>query len=284
MNSSAELPAPQTRASSANLSAAAGALKRITWSIMMPLARPWCMSSTVPSACAQECTAPRSFWKAIAPIIEAIIMSDAGRDVARLRARPRAGRGGDAYPFERDAVAQRMVGRREVALDVVREGVEPVAAVIPAAAAPSVSSGSANTARARSAAEKMIFFTCVLSSEMTLERPTSLPVPLVVGSATKYGSGCTIGRTWGWSHAYSRTSPSWTAMSATTLATSSAAPPPKPINAVGIVRLERRDAGVDLRSRRVAEDAGVNLHGEAGKQRGGTPRGSAARRARGRSR
>jgi hypothetical protein len=32
------------------------------------------MSHTAPSACAHECTAPRSFWNAIAPIIEAIIM------------------------------------------------------------------------------------------------------------------------------------------------------------------------------------------------------------------
>ena len=73
--SPAVAPAPQTRASSAIFSAAASALKRITWSIMMPLASPWCMSTTVPSACAQECTAPRSFWKAMAPIIEDIIMS-----------------------------------------------------------------------------------------------------------------------------------------------------------------------------------------------------------------
>jgi hypothetical protein len=49
----------------------------------------------------------------------------------------------------------------------------------------SVSSGSANTALASSTGLKMIFFTWVVSSEITEERPTSLPVPLVVGSATK---------------------------------------------------------------------------------------------------
>ena len=65
-----------TCASSASLSVAADRLKRITWSIMMPLARPWCMSLTVDSAWAQECTAPRSFWKAMAPIIELISMSE----------------------------------------------------------------------------------------------------------------------------------------------------------------------------------------------------------------
>ena len=44
-------------------------------SIISALARPWCRSQTVPSACAHEWTAPRSFWNAIAPIIELIIMS-----------------------------------------------------------------------------------------------------------------------------------------------------------------------------------------------------------------
>ena len=39
-----------------------------------------------PSACAQECTAPRSFWNAIAPIIELIIMSRARLQVAPARA------------------------------------------------------------------------------------------------------------------------------------------------------------------------------------------------------
>jgi hypothetical protein len=60
----------------------------------------------------------------------------------------------------------------------------PVAAVI-AGGRSTVSSGSANTALARSRGEKMIFLMCVASSEMTLERPTSDPVPAVVGTATK---------------------------------------------------------------------------------------------------
>ena len=36
----------------------------------------------------------------------------------------------------------------------------------------------------------MIFLTCVTSSEITDERPTSEPVPAVVGTATNHGSGC----------------------------------------------------------------------------------------------
>ena len=59
----------------------------------------------------------------------------------------------------------------------------PVAAVIPAGR-PRVRSGSANTCTAIRRGEKMIFFTCVSSSEMTVLRPTSLPVPAVVGIAT----------------------------------------------------------------------------------------------------
>ena len=55
----------------------------------------------------------------------------------------------------------------------------PVAAVTFAGRA-RVTSGSANTALARSRGEKMIFLMCVASSDMTLERPTSEPVPAVV--------------------------------------------------------------------------------------------------------
>ena len=72
----------------------------------------------------------------------------------------------------------------------------PVAAVI-AGGRSSVSSGSAKTAFASSAGEKMIFLMCVTSSPITDERPTSEPVPAVVGTATKWGSGSLIGRTCG---------------------------------------------------------------------------------------
>ena len=72
----------------------------------------------------------------------------------------------------------------------------PVAAVIEGGRS-SVSSGSANTAFARSAGEKITRLTWVTSSEMTDDRPTSEPVPAVVGTATKYGSTRSIGRTCG---------------------------------------------------------------------------------------
>src|SRR3982750_307989 len=69
----------------------------------------------------------------------------------------------------------------------------PVAAVI-AGGRSSVSSGSANTAFASNAGENTIFFTCVVSSDTTLERPTSEPVPAVGGSATKEGRAAGLER------------------------------------------------------------------------------------------
>ncbi len=92
-----------------------------------------------------------------------------------------------------------------------------------------MSSGSANTALARILALNTVRLWCVSFSDTTDERPTSEPVPAVVGNATKCGSSCWIGRTLGWSHTYSSTSPGCVAITPTTLATSSAAPPPKPI-------------------------------------------------------
>ena len=106
----------------------------------------------------------------------------------------------------------------------------PVAAVTAAGSA-SVSSGSAKTAWARIFGLKTVRLWCVSFSDTTAERPTSEPVPEVVGSATNGGSGCTMGRTCGWSQTYSRMSPSCVAARPTTLATSSAAPPPKPMTA-----------------------------------------------------
>ena len=75
----------------------------------------------------------------------------------------------------------------------------------------------------------MVRLWCVSFSLTTDERPTSEPVPAVVGRAMKYGSSLTMGRTLGWSQTYSITSPSCVAIRPTTLATSSAAPPPKPM-------------------------------------------------------
>src|SRR5512143_672299 len=221
---------PATRASSAIFAGAADALKRITWSIMMPFASPWCRSATVDSACAQLWTAPRSFWNAIAPIIELISMSL--RACRSWPSRTASGSARAAMRTPSSAIPSQSgwySGDRYDSTLCVSASM-PVAAVTDAGRS-SVSSGSANTHFARSFGEKTIFFTCVVSSDTTLERPTSEPVPAVVGSATKYGRSRSMGRTCGWSHAYSRMSPGWVARSATALATSRAAPPPRPITA-----------------------------------------------------
>ena len=75
---------------------------------------------------------------------------------------------------------------------------------------------------------KMIFFVWSRSSVMTDARPTSLPVPLVVGTATQGTMPAGSTR----SHQSSRSSKSkrgrvWPTMSATHLAASMAEPPPK---------------------------------------------------------
>ncbi len=64
----------------------------------------------------------------------------------------------------------------------------PVAAVIDAGRS-TVSSGSANTACASRCGENTIRLMWVTSSEITALRPTSLPVPAVVGTATRWGTG-----------------------------------------------------------------------------------------------
>ena len=89
---------------------------------------------------------------------------------------------------------------------------------------------------------------CVSSSLTTLERPTSEPVPRVVGSATKYGSvvvdGPHLRMVPGVLDDVAGASPS----TPTTLATSSAAPPPKPITQSARCAGSRH-AGHHLRSR-----------------------------------
>ena len=131
----------------------------------------------------------------------------------------------------------------------------PVAAVT-AGGRPRVSSGSANTARASSRGEKMIFLTCVC----------------VVGddrAAPDLAARCP--RWWGWrpstgcpgrwaarraSRPRSRTGRrGGVAMSAMALATSRAAPPPRPTMRVGLVRAEASTPGGHLRCHGVAADA-----------------------------
>ena len=75
---------------------------------------------------------------------------------------------------------------------------------------------------------KMIFFSCVSSLVMTLARPTSEPVPAVVGTATTGAMPLGSARV----HQSPMSSKShkgrvWPAMKAMALPTSSAEPPPK---------------------------------------------------------
>ena len=102
------------------------------------------------SACAHECTAPRSFWNAIAPIIELISMSPRASRSRPFAHRDRQRARGDAHALERDAVAQRVIGRATGSDSTLCVSASmPVAAVI-AGGRSSVSSGSANTALASS--------------------------------------------------------------------------------------------------------------------------------------
>ena len=103
----------------------------------------------------------------------------------------------------------------------------PVAAVM-RGGSPTVSSGSAITTAGSILGWKMIFFRCVASSRMTDARPTSEPVPAVVGTAIVCAMPATFTRV----YQSSRSSKSHSgrvcpAISAMVLPTSSALPPPK---------------------------------------------------------
>ena len=149
---------------------------------------------------------------------------------------------GDAHAFERDAVAQRMIGGRQVRLDVVRQRVH---------------------ARGRGDERRQVERQLGIGEhglgEQQRREDDLLDVRLVVGddrraADLRAGAGGRgqrdevrhapgrSARTCGWSHAYSRMSPGWFAISAMAFATSSAAPPPRPIDRVGPMRLVRLGA------------------------------------------
>ncbi len=143
----------------------------------------------------------------------------------------------------------------------------PVAAVTSGGRS-SVSSGSANTAFASSAGEKITRFRCVSSSEITLERPTSEPVPAVVGRATKCGSACCTG-------ARRRCVPRVVEHVALVhghhghrLGDVERGAAAEADDRVGAVGPERRRAGHHLRRRRVAEHA-VEHRARRGRRRAG---------------
>ena len=90
----------------------------------------------------------------------------------------------DAQALERNAVAQRVVGRREVALDVVGQRVH-AGGRRDGRGQTQRQLGVGEDLRARILAMNTMRLRWVSFSDTTAERPTSLPVPAVVGSATK---------------------------------------------------------------------------------------------------
>ena len=102
----------------------------------------------------------------------------------------------------------------------------PVAAVI-FGGRPTVSSGSRMTTAGSIFAWKMMRLTCSRSSVMTEARPTSEPVPAVVGMATTGAMPATFTRRWlSPTSSKSQSGRSWPAIKAIALAASSAEPPP----------------------------------------------------------
>ena len=140
----------------------------------------------------------------------------------------------------------------------------PVAAVT-AGGRPSVSSGSANTTFARMCGEKMIRLTCVSSSLITALRPTSLPVPEVVGRATKHGSvGADRAHAADGRRRTRARSPPRGRDHADDLGDVERRAAADADDGVGAVRAERRRAGHHLARRRVAEHAAEDRRREPG--------------------
>ena len=104
----------------------------------------------------------------------------------------------------------------------------PVAAVT-AGGRSIVSTGSAKTVFASSFGEKRIFFWCVSSSAMMALRPTSLPVPAVVGMVMKWGTSPVTCTSPPMRSSYTKRSSRWFTRSTMARATSIAAPPPMPM-------------------------------------------------------
>ena len=164
------------------LTLSASALKAITAGRNIALSVPWCSRGfTPPRLWLRLCTQPRPFWNAMAPCIDALIMClrasrwVPSRVAASMWAQPRV-RPSSAMPSAGGLKGGAMKVSMQCAIASM-----PVAAVRPAGR-PSVSSGSQIAA---------LGIRCQLwkpslrpSSTMTIApRATSLPVPLVVGTA-----------------------------------------------------------------------------------------------------
>ena len=140
----------------------------------------------------------------------------------------------------------------------------PVPAVI-AGGMPTVSSGSQIVTFGIISGWKMIFFVWVASSVTTPARPTSEPVPAVVGTATIGAMPAGSARvhqspTSSKSH-IGRVCP---AMKATTLPTSSAEPPPKATTPSCRPSRSDLDAGLDIGGDRVRAHLREDGAGQAG--------------------
>ena len=93
----------------------------MTWSIMMPLASPWCRSATVDrrvrarmhgAQVLLECDcAHQRTHQHVGARVEVVAVLDGPRERAR----------GDAHAFQRNAIADGVVRRRQVRLDIVRQ-------------------------------------------------------------------------------------------------------------------------------------------------------------------
>ena len=187
------------------------------------------MSYTAPHGWLIECIAPSPFWNAVAPIVEATCMQ------ARAARSALSSQAAGSHSFTRRIPSSAIpcaIGWKtgeQKASRLWESASIPTAAVM-CAGSPRVSSGSASTATGSIFGWKMIFLVWSLTSVITDARPTSEPVPEVVGTATTGAIPSGSARV----HQSSRSSKSqmgrlWPDISATAFAASRALPPPNAI-------------------------------------------------------
>ena len=201
------------------------ALKRITAGSRIALSVPWCRRGAMPpSEWLRLCTQPRPFWNASAPCIEALIMfrrasRSPGVAVARSMWRQARRRPSSAMPSAGGLKAGAMKVSMQCAIASM-----PVAAVS-IGGRPSVSSGSHSATRGTRCGESTP--TLRPSSRIsTAPRPTSLPVPAVVGTAITGAVAAVMRATPPSMAAKDFSGPSCVAHTATPLARSIGEPPP----------------------------------------------------------
>ena len=167
-------------------------LKSITAGRHSALARPWCRPCSLESGCASEWHAPRPFWNATAPIIAAFIMPPRASRIVAVRDRALEVLRDELDARERDRVGHRVIALATVRLDAVRERVE---AGRGGDAAPAWNASARDRGSPRLASrcgEKITVLRRCRAGVTTPERPTSLPVPAVVGMVMIGGrsAGC----------------------------------------------------------------------------------------------